>query len=415
MRFERSLPILPLICLLGISAHGDPGRGQFTIQVAAFQSREQAQKLLLLLRRAGHSPVCSEVALKGRGRWFRIFVGNFKTVAEAKLFGKRLISAGHISDFLVRAASELRWPGQTEGPAARSNREPDSGFGDAPPRGGAVESKRDPELEPLPVSDSKLDLTLMERRMPPGPDPIARAFKEVLGFDPSGDGGLYLGGDLNEGLTRLRWIAGPDSALVSIDEAGRVRIDEKLLSKSSGNMWLKVADRIFSNEGLLLLVQLVQSRHRYLLHIGDEAPTLGGKVKVRGSLNLDRNFDRRINPYRPLSKKLAKELPPDGFDALVAINPSAHWFNLRARRVVPAGSITFHELAEAHAKVELGLEYLPSGSRPGAHNRAVEREMWLELQRPQATIPTSGANIVLRSEEDARRFLMGIVQPNGRR
>jgi hypothetical protein len=413
MPLERSsLLTLPTICWLAISTVGDSGRDQFTLQVAAFQNREQAQRLMLLLRKAGHNPICNQVELKGRGRWFRIFVGSFRTAAEARLLGKRLVLAGQISDFLVRSPGQLQRPPDESNSKSYSGPEPE---GDVHSHDSAIRAGSPIGPKPLPILDSKLDLSAMARRRVPGPDPIARAFKEVLGGDPNKGGGLYLSGDLEEGLARLRWIAGPDAELISIDQAGRVHIDEGMLLRSSGDVWLKVADRIFSNEGLLLLVQLAHSKHRYLLHIGDQAPTLGGKVKIRGSLNLDRNFDRRINPYRPLSKKLAKELPPEGFDSLVAINPAAQWFNLRARRVVPAGSITFHELAEAHAKVELGLEYLPSGSRPGAHNQAVEREIWLELERPQATIPTLGANLVFRSEEDARRFLTSSVQPNGQR
>jgi hypothetical protein len=67
--------------------------------------------------------------------------------------------------------------------------------------------------------------------------------------------------------------------------------------------------------------------------------------------------------------------------------------------------VTFHELAEAYAKVALGLQYLAEGQNQGAHNQAIEREELLKLQRPLSDVVTTvGANRVLRSEEELRQF-----------
>jgi hypothetical protein len=168
---------------------------------------------------------------------------------------------------------------------------------------------------------------------------------------------------------------------------------------------LAVTNYIYSNEGLLLLVQLTQARHRYRLHIARQAPTRGAEVEVTGGLNLDNNFDSRINPHRRSGTKLDNERPPDGFDSLVAINPVACWFNQLTNQVVPAGHIIFHEMAEAHAKLELGLDYLGDAGRPGAHDVALQREQRLKSQRPMSgVVITAGSNRVLRSEEEARQF-----------
>ena len=85
-----------------------------------------------------------------------------------------------------------------------------------------------------------------------------------------------------------------------------------------------------------------------------------------GSTNLDNNFDRRINLYRKDGIKTPKECPPTEFDSIIGINPTAVWFNIKAGQQVPDGMIAFHELAEALAKVEDGLEYLAYGLVPGA-------------------------------------------------
>jgi hypothetical protein len=69
--------------------------------------------------------------------------------------------------------------------------------------------------------------------------------------------------------------------------------------------------------------------------------------------------------------------------------------------MVPAGNIAFHELAEAQAKVDLGLDYLSQGPRPGAHDVAIEREWRLKAQRPERrVVVTAGPNRVLGSMEE---------------
>ena len=168
---------------------------------------------------------------------------------------------------------------------------------------------------------------------------------------------------------------------------------------------LQVADYIVSNEGLLLLVQLAEGSYRYLLHIGNQVPTHGRIVEVSGGINLDNNFDSRINPYRKHGKKLDEERPPEGFAALVGLNPVAQWFNLSTHGWVQVGEITLHELAEAHAKVAFGLDYLEHGSNPGAHTLALERERRLKSQRPdEAIVLTAGSNRVLRTQQEIRLF-----------
>jgi hypothetical protein len=145
---------------------------------------------------------------------------------------------------------------------------------------------------------------------------------------------------------------------------------------------LVIADYIFLHEGLLLLTQLTQGTERYLLHIGNSAPTMGEYVQVSSTMNLDLNFDSRINPRRPNGQKVQQERPPEGFDSLIAMNPGTRWVSLRSKRIVPLESVALHELAEAHAKVALGLEYLPKEGRAGAHNIAIERESRFVSQRP---------------------------------
>jgi hypothetical protein len=225
-------------------------------------------------------------------------------------------------------------------------------------------------------------------------------------------GGLWISGDKAEGLARLHWIVGQEnSGLIKLEPDGRVRFDMKLLAQSAVNGETRVQDAlraveyISSNEGLLLLVQVAQGRYRYLLHIGRQTPTYGKSIDTAGSINLDNNIDSRINPYRKNGRKLDTERPPLGFDSLIALNPVARWFNLSTSSWVQSGEIVFHELAEAYAKLELGVDYLDQGSRSGAHTLALDREQRLKLQRPGADIVvTSGSNRLLRTEAEIRLF-----------
>jgi hypothetical protein len=70
-------------------------------------------------------------------------------------------------------------------------------------------------------------------------------------------------------------------------------------------------------------------------------------------------------------------------------------------------------MAEANAKLELGLDYLGDTNRPGAHDVALQREQRLKSQRPMSgVVITAGSNRVLRSEEEAREFFS---RPSGQR
>jgi hypothetical protein len=282
----------------------------------------------------------------------------------------------------------------------------------------------------LPQAKSSRALLLklaptVEASQVPRADPLRQAFRIIANSSrhqgPLTSGGLWLSGDKEEGLERLRWIVGKAQAdFIELDDDGKVNLNAKLLTEAAHLQEidptlapLRMIDYLSANEGLLLLVQLTQGANRYRLHLGRKVATAGGEIVVNGSLNLDNNFDSRINPYRRLQKKMAIEMPPLGFDSLIAMNPEARWVNLYANRLVPVGNITFHELAEAHAKVELGCDYLPKPTMDGAHDIAIEREMRLKEQRPLADLVlTLGSNRMLKSEDELQRFY---AETNGAR
>jgi len=149
----------------------------------------------------------------------------------------------------------------------------------------------------------------MEIARIPRPDPVSLALKIINGdsqdaqcSQPEGCG-LWITGDVTEGLVRLKWIiAGTNTEVLKIEPDGRVTFDQRKLEQMAGLSKGDVADPmravnyISSNEGLLLLAQILEGRHLYMLHIGRQTPTLGKNIETLGSVNLDNNTDSRINP-----------------------------------------------------------------------------------------------------------------------
>ena len=58
----------------------DPG---YTIQVKAFRSQKEASKFLTALKSAGHSPYMLTTEIPGKGMFYRVRLGKFRTLADA--------------------------------------------------------------------------------------------------------------------------------------------------------------------------------------------------------------------------------------------------------------------------------------------------------------------------------------------
>jgi hypothetical protein len=437
-------------CFSSAFSQTDMPAANYTLQVASFPDTDSANKFIIQLVRAGEHPACTTVELQGRGYWTRVFLGFFATPDAARDYGERLKARGVIDEFLVRKAelnqtavrprrvSPNVWSlSQSAKKSAETNLTESNSASVSKPveRKAKAKKQRDPCLG----SDSEVVLpspsaTVIPRAPSvdissiPRPDPVGLAFRLIVGYlntptDRSHSrGGLWVTGDTAEGLSRLQWIAGDGNArLIRLREDGRVELNKELLATVAGIRArrvkdpIEVASYIASNEGLLLLVQLVEGNYRYILHIGNQVPTRGKTIDLTGSVNLDNNYDSRINPYRKDGRKLNEERPPEGVASIVGLNPVAQWFNLSAHSWVPVGEITLHELAEAYAKVALGLDYLQDGANPGAHEFALERERRLKSQRPGTEIVlTAGSNRVLRSQEEIRLFYAEVASDLGK-
>jgi hypothetical protein len=447
MRLRLAILSWVILLSLAFSAQAQSTGSSFTLQVASFPDVTLAKQYATKLALAGEQAGLCTVELPGRGRWTRVLVGEFQTVEAARHYGESLRRGSLIESYLIIVDRDPTPLNLGKPIATRAADAPSSvpilkrsvrRFDGAEKVSGAMPTadRLIPALKPefiisqraILMSDLRASVSSSLPRarqiepalaptgdpaIVPHPDPVQKAFGLITGVR-EGRGGLWVTGDQVEGLARLRWIAGSDHAdLISLDEYGHAQLDTRRLAEAAAvnraaplAAPLAIVDYIVANEGLWLLVQLTEGRYRYCLHIGHWAATAGGLIEVNGSINLDNNYDSRINPYRRTRQKLDSERPPAEFDSLVAMNPQAQWFNLRTHSLVPVAHIAFHELAEAQAKLAFNLDYLVRGEQPGAHDIALEREMRLKAQRPLAAVViTLGLNRVLKSADELRQVV----------
>ena len=65
------------------SAKPKPMDSGYTIQVKAFRSQKEAAKFVNALKNAGHSPYMLTTEIPGRGMFYRVRLGKFRTLADA--------------------------------------------------------------------------------------------------------------------------------------------------------------------------------------------------------------------------------------------------------------------------------------------------------------------------------------------
>jgi cell division protein FtsN len=74
---------------------------RYTLQVGSYPSLREAEPELLKLNENGLRAEVREVELTGKGKWFRLFVGQFDTIKDAEKAGKSFKKERRIADFVV--------------------------------------------------------------------------------------------------------------------------------------------------------------------------------------------------------------------------------------------------------------------------------------------------------------------------
>lgn len=79
---------------------------RYTLQVGSYPSLSDAEPELLKLNENGLRAEVREVEITGKGKWYRLFVGQFDTVKDADKAGKNFRKERRIADFVVVRSPE---------------------------------------------------------------------------------------------------------------------------------------------------------------------------------------------------------------------------------------------------------------------------------------------------------------------
>lgn len=64
----------------------NPMTGKFTIQLGSYNTAEEAKQFAEGFTVRGYSPIINEVKIEGKGQWYRVSLGVFNTVEEARSY-----------------------------------------------------------------------------------------------------------------------------------------------------------------------------------------------------------------------------------------------------------------------------------------------------------------------------------------
>ncbi|WP_022852898.1 SPOR domain-containing protein [Thermodesulfatator atlanticus] len=74
----------------------------YAVQVASLRSEKDAEKYARYLRDRGYDALVKRVTLPQKGTWYRVYVGRFKSLAEARAFGEKLKAREKLKAFYIQ-------------------------------------------------------------------------------------------------------------------------------------------------------------------------------------------------------------------------------------------------------------------------------------------------------------------------
>jgi cell division protein FtsN len=78
-------------------------KGKYTVQIDAYQDKDDAEKRTLELYNSGYKLVYyTKVEIPEKGTWFRVGIGFFKLRSDAEKFGEMLKSKDEVTNYIVR-------------------------------------------------------------------------------------------------------------------------------------------------------------------------------------------------------------------------------------------------------------------------------------------------------------------------
>ena len=86
----------------GLTETSEPGHeGAYQLQVSSFQSESEGQKFASELRARGHKSYVYRAEVPGRGTWYRVRIGPFASLSEAKSYRSKFEEKERMTPFLV--------------------------------------------------------------------------------------------------------------------------------------------------------------------------------------------------------------------------------------------------------------------------------------------------------------------------
>jgi len=78
----------------------------FSILISSNKNINSAVEDISRLKKLGHDAFYRDDSIKGKGKWYRVYVGKYESKGEAKEEAKRLKKAGLLSDYSIKALDE---------------------------------------------------------------------------------------------------------------------------------------------------------------------------------------------------------------------------------------------------------------------------------------------------------------------
>jgi len=75
--------------------------GKYTLQIGAFRTEEEAKDRVSFLEAAGQKPFYKNVDLKSKGKWYRVYLGHYRSSEQAEEAGLRYKAQNVIESFVV--------------------------------------------------------------------------------------------------------------------------------------------------------------------------------------------------------------------------------------------------------------------------------------------------------------------------
>lgn len=85
-KFSTEEATAPAATAAPAEAAPSPMTGKFTIQLGSYNNMEEAKQFAEGFTVRGYSPIINEVKIEGKGTWYRVSLGLFNTVEEAKAY-----------------------------------------------------------------------------------------------------------------------------------------------------------------------------------------------------------------------------------------------------------------------------------------------------------------------------------------